>query len=504
MSFQESWLDKMVTYFSPRAGADRAKAKLVKDTIQKIHKRRYEGAATGRRVDAWRTPSTSANKAFEGTLARLRDRSRDLVRNNPYAQSAITLIQSNTIGTGIVPQPKTLGKNSESIEQKAMETWKAWGETTACDFDGRLDFYGMQSLAMRETPEAGEILIRKRIVKPTSYNPLPLQLQFLEADFIDSNKNERGKDRTIIQGVEFDQQGRRVAYWLFETHPGEGFHYPESKRVLVQDLIHLYRMDRAGQVRGVPWGASSFIRLRDFDEYEDAQLVRQKIAACFAAFIYDSESEMDGDTNDEFQTDKIEPGVIEKLGPGKEVTFGVPPLVQGYAEYVAPTLRGIARGYGVPYEALTGDLSMVNFSSARLGWLEFQRLLEMWRYHTVIPHVCNGSWRWFIDAAELVGIELPATSAEWTPPRREMIDPVSETNATTRAIRSGLMTLSEAVRQSGYDPKEHFKQLKKDNEQIDALGLTLDSDPRKVTQVGIVQNDNQDQANPPAPNDEGQ
>lgn len=46
------------------------------------------------------------------------------------------------------------------------------------------------------------------------------------------------------------------------------------------------------------------------------------------------------------------------------------------------------------------------------------------------------------------------------------------------------MSQSEAVRQLGYDPKEHFKEMAADNEVLDALGLTLDSDGRKRGRVG--------------------
>jgi capsid protein len=53
--------------------------------------------------------------------------------------------------------------------------------------------------------------------------PVPPQLQGLEADHLDSTRTEELKDGGfILQGVEFDALGRRRAYWLYPTHPGDG------------------------------------------------------------------------------------------------------------------------------------------------------------------------------------------------------------------------------------------------------------------------------------------
>ncbi len=488
MKVQDNFIDKVVNYVSPVAGAKRSRARLLKNQIDSIAKRKYEGAATGRRTDGWISSSTSANLETLGSLTKLRDRSRDLVRNNSYASNAIDVIASNTIGTGIVAQIRDFSKSEKKI-QTANTLWKAWAESQACDFDEKHEFGGLQNLCTRGKAEGGEMLIRRRIVKPTDQNPLPLQLQVLEPDFIDSSKNEdlNGGGR-IIQGIEFNSIGKKVAYWLFTSHPGDGNSFPKSQRVQASEIIHDFRKLRSGQVRGVPYGASSFIKLRDFDEYEDAQLVRQKIAACFTAFIHDIAEPMgDDDEGDEFDLDKVEPGLIAKLGPGKDVKFGSPPSVQGYLEYVTPTLRSISVGFGVPYELLTGDFSNVNFSSGRMGWLQFHRLIQQWIWIDTVPTVCKRTYQWFTEAALLIGQDLSGTYSEWTPPRREMIDPVSETSSQRDAVRSGLITLSETIKQNGYDPEEHFKQIAEDNKKLDELKITLDSDPRKMSKVGFAQ-----------------
>ena len=76
---------------------------------------------------------------------------------------------------------------------------------------------------MRSLVESGEVLVRLRERRVEDGLPVPLQLQVLEADHLDSGKTEELRDGGfILQGIEFDALGRRRAYWLYPTHPGDG------------------------------------------------------------------------------------------------------------------------------------------------------------------------------------------------------------------------------------------------------------------------------------------
>lgn len=484
----------------------RAQARFALQGYRDLETRRFEAGSRGRRTSGWFAPDSSANSEVGPALSILRARSRDLVRNNAFAKSAVEVIESETIGTGIVPQIQALdGSRSKSV-LKIMSVWEAWAGSTDCDADGVHDFFGIQALIMRGIAEAGEILVRRRW-RLDSDLPIPMQLQVLEADHLDACKNEILENgNRVIQGVEFDANGRRVAYWLFPEHPGEHSIILRtswvSQRIEARDLLHLYRVDRAGQVRGICWGASVLLRLKDFDEYEDAQLVRQKIAACFTAFVQDMEAPSDPKKLKEGFSDQLEPGAIEILPPGKTVTLANPPAVSGYREYASVSLHAIAAGFSVPYEALTGDLSEVNYSSGRMGRLKFQRLVDKWRWHLVIPRFCVPAFRWFLEAAELKGFRVQGLKASWTPPRREMLDPTREVPAVVTSIRAGLSTLSEAIRENGYDPKDHLEEWARDAKTLDDLGLMFDSDPRKVMRAGIAQSyvgssDGADKPEPP-------
>lgn len=489
IKIEPTWLDNVIGLFSPQAKTARLKAKYQTYFLEKVG-RKYDGATRGRRGKGWYANSTSVNAETDASLITLRDRSRDLRRNNAYAGRAIQAITANVVGSGIKTQINTSGARRQRL---LRELWSQWAGTTACDYEGRMNLAQMQNMIMDAVSESGEVLIRLRRVVPTASNPLPIQLQILESDFIDDTRsssfNQENGNR-ILQGIEFDENGKRRFYHLYREHPGSTFMRLDrssfdSIAVDADTVIHAFRPDRPGQIRGIPWLAAVMLNLRDLDDYEDTQLIRQKIAACFTAFIHDIDSGSGGLTQEEIEDiEMLEPGVIEKLQSGKEITFANPPSVQNYNEYITTMLHKIATGIGVSYEVLTGDLSQVNFSSARMGWIEFHRNITSWQQQIMVGQVLNKVFEWFLDAAELSGFRIDGATAKHIPPRREMIDPTKETQALVKGIRGGLYNLSDVLLQLGQDPEEFFQQKQEDNEALDNGNIVLDSDPRKVTSTG--------------------
>jgi capsid protein len=93
----------------------------------------------------------------------------------------------------------------------------------------------------------------------------------------------------MMEGVQFDELGRRVAYRLFSYHPGGVLILNPrggivSQPVPADQIMHVYRVVRPGQVRGVPWLAPMMMALRRPD-YCDAERVRKKVEACVTAFV---------------------------------------------------------------------------------------------------------------------------------------------------------------------------------------------------------------------------
>ncbi|HZT32779.1 MAG TPA: phage portal protein [Gemmataceae bacterium] len=501
-------LDKAISVVSPRAALRRVRHRVALELTAGYLERhaqrfRYEGASAGRRSNGWYAASTDANVELMGSLIWLRNRSRDLVRNNPYAARAIEELAGNVVGTGIVPKAKT---GNVAIDKVIDAEWPFFAET--CDTPQRLDFYGMQTLTVRTMAESGEAIARFR-PQPADFGlRIPLQLQMLEADFLDQARTMGLVNGHVMEGVQFDEKGRRVAYWLFSYHPGGVLILNPrggivSQPVPADQIMHVYRVLRPGQVRGVPWLAPVMMSLRDLEDYCDAERVRKKIESCVTAFVTQPEG-IDGDPLGLTDTDPIsglpvenfQPGMVEYLKPGQDVKFNNPPAAGGYREYKMTELQGIMAGIGLPYELGTGDMSQVNYSSWRGGMLGFRNTVEAYRWLTLIPLFCMPVWRRFIDTLILQG-KIPAAVAtddrvglrtvQWTAPRFESVDPVKDAEAVLKDVRMGRKTWFEAVLENGYDPTTQIEQIALFNKLVDKFQIILDSDPRNTTLRGQAQ-----------------
>lgn len=480
------WLDRVTAPIAPKWTLKRQRARIAAEVLL----RHYEGASVGRRTQGWRKSSGDANAVIGPALSRLRDVARDLVRNNPFAEAAVASIADDTVGWGIKAKPL-------DNDKRALAAWNAWAETTACDADGRHDFYGLQKLIMRNVAEAGEVLVRRRIRRPEDGLPLPLQLQVLDADFLDTTKDTASfpgsTGRRIVQGVEFDAIGRRVAYWLFPEHPGSAMAGSiTSVQVPAESVLHIFRSTRTGQVRGPSWFAPVLLLLKDLDEFADATLMKQKIAACLAVMTTD----VDGSaaplgavesTAANPQVDMLEPGAVLNLTPGRSVEIVRPPQAGDYEPYVRNLLRGAATGLGVRYSAMTGDFSDMPFSASRAERLDHENRVTDWRWRMLIPQFCDPAWQWAMQIAVVMNQISTVPQAKWTPPAFQMLDPANEGLAAQRNIRTGITSLPEEIRARGYDPVELLQEIKESNALLDSLGIVLDSDARRMTQAGQLQ-----------------
>jgi lambda family phage portal protein len=464
-----------------RRKTEAEQAKVLDLKAAREHLRAFEGAKQSRRTQGWLTSNKGPNADLKPALRWLIQRSQDLYDSDPWIHRAVEVIVSNTIGTGIEGAPVGGTKAFGAAYQE-------WASSTECDFYGRANLFGLQELAMRTVVNRGSVLVRKRVEpRLADQGMVPLQLQVMEPDWLDATQ-DNGQD--IVGGKRFDEWGRWVSAFLYDQHPGEsGISASRltSTEVPVSELLHIYEDQRPGRYTGVPWGASVLLRARDLADYESAEILKQKLAACFAGFVVelDAETEQEGDD----LTETIEPGLLQRLKSGQDIRFSDPPKVEGYGAFSTQQLRAIAVGYGITYEALTGDLSGVNFSSGRMGWLEFQRNLSRWQWNMLVPQLLDPIGRWYRDLAGMVAPSRVPRRMTWTPPRREMIQPNEEIQWLTDAVRAGFMTLSEVQRSFGFVPSDLLDELAEDLKGARERGLVLAVDMSKDPQhLFAVQN----------------
>lgn len=476
-----NFIDRVFSVIAPQRALERVRSRLALNAALG-----YEGATKTRRLSGWRTVTgTSANVDIQSAMSVLRARSRDLVRNDEYGNSAISKIQNNIVGAGVIPVFISSSKNKS---RKLKDAWNEWAEYDVLgDWDENGNIYALQGLIARTMAESGEALAIKRFVKDPR-KKIPLEIQVIEPDHLDSQRDSirRAKNTEYdCMGIRFSSAGKKTGYWLYPEHPGGRSFTAKSTLFSSNDVIHAFRRDRPGQIRGVPWLAPCILKLKDLADYEDAQLLRQKIAACFSVFITDVDS--DGHSDEEAALDRIEPGRVEYLPPGKGVEFASPPGAENYDSYTRQVLHGIAIGTGLTYETLTGDYSQVNFTSGRMGKSDFWAQLDVWQWQIFAPKVLAPLGRWFLEAAALTGLDTKGVRVDWVFPRRSLVDPTREIPAITKSIRSGLTSRQQQIRELGYDPEDIEREIQEDNKNADEKGLILDSDPRRTNNGGQAQ-----------------
>lgn len=442
----------------------------------------FEAAKESRRTDGWWASNSGPNSDLRQAWYWLVKRHQDLVDNDAYASRAVGVIVNNWIGDGVMSTPTGATKRYNQL-------WKRWCDTPLSDFYGVHDWYGNQAVGARTTAVRGAVLIRKRVNPELldRYGLVPLEIQMMEPDWLDFNK-DNGVD--ILFGQQFDQAGRLQGYWIRDRHPGDlvlgaGIRI-QSTFVPKEEISLHYDSRRAGQRMGLPFGTAAILTLRDMGDIRAAQQMKDKIAACFFGVVTDMDGEQDPNKTG-IAFDTIEPGAVEHLPPGRNFQAFTPPSSGDFVSTHREYLHAVAAAYEITYESLTGDLSNVNFSSFRGGWLEFSRRIAYLRGKVSIPGMLSPVTRWHDELARMSGLLKGLMEWTHTPPRREMIDPTREIPALIDAVRAGIMSLSEVQRSFGYVPEEVIAELALDVERAKQAGLTLSVDAGLVSGAGVTQ-----------------
>ncbi len=481
--------------------------------ISKRIKNSYEGAGTGRRAVGWDAPEGALNAIALPALPALRKRSRAAVRNDPYAYSAIDKRVSNIIGTGITPRATI---KDAAIRTALRQLWEDW--TDESDADEVADFYGQQAMISRMVEESGECFVRLRLRRPEDGYAVPLQLQLLAAEYVPTDKNFKTRSGNIVRaGIEFNAIGKRVAYWMYSTHPGDttgnSYTYNTLHRISASEVLHIFEPTEAGQLRGVPRLAPVLLRLKSLDNYDDAVLFRQEVANLFAGFITkkahaDAQQALDPLTGQPFVADKdgaplvgLEPGSMQELMEGEEVEFSDPPDAGNtYVDFMRQQLQAAAAGVGLPYELLTGDMGDISDRVLRVLLNDFRRRIEQLQFGVYVFQLCRPVRAAWLDTAILAGsIVLPDYTARrreylrtrWVPQGHPYIHPVQDVEGKLKEISGGLNSRSEHVLRTGYDAEQIDEENAQDNERAKKLGLTYNATATPTPVPAIDKEDEQ-------------
>jgi lambda family phage portal protein len=460
-------------------------------------RRMYEGAKVSRLTSDWVTAGTSADAEIKGSLARLRNRSRQLVRDSDYAKQAIRAIKANVIGTGIrlqaqVKMQRGSGRLDQTVNDAIEKAWVKWGRKDSCHTAGRLSFPDMERLLVGAMAESGEVFVRM-VRQPFGGSEVPFALEVIESDLLDDTysgpSSVEGNEWRM--GIELNSWGRPVRYAFLTKHPGDSTFGPSTtgrhRLIPADQIIHLYLQDRPGQTRGVPWLATAIQRLHQVAGYEQAEVVRARASSALMGFITNNDGELVGDDlYDHERVSNFEPGVFKYLAPGESVTVPQLDAPDGQLEpFLRVMLRAMAAGVGCSYETISRDFSQSNYSSSRLSLLEDR---DNWRalQQYMIENFHRPVFEAWLEMAVLSGaLKLPAYETDpdryravrFMPRGWGWIDPAKEVEAYKEAVRCGFKTQADVVAEQGGDLEELLLARKAEVDRAEELDLYFDTNP---------------------------
>ncbi len=501
---KQNLLDKCIATVAPQWAVRRAAARTALEFVNSGYSQ-YGASTTKKNMRGWMYRGGSAYEDIEENLDILRQRSRDAYMGVPIATASLKTLRTNVVAGGLMPSPqidakflKLTDQQAEDLQAQVLREFSLWADEKTCDADRCDDFYGLQQLAFLSKVMSGDA-IALLPMKEQPGQPYSLRVRIIEADRLCSPD---GHDRLapcvvrghrvyrIVQGVETDEDGMVVAYWICNRHPLSSLAnqagamewtrveaYGSSGR---PNVLHLMDRERPGQCRGVPILAPVLEALKQLGRYTEAEVTAAVISAMFTVFIKSPTVQTGKPIGEEIPPEQLidaeDQGTIElgngaivALNPGEEAEFADPKHPNsGYDTFFNVMVKEISAALEAPPEVILKQFTQ-NFSSARGSLNEFWRTCEMMR-DWFVADFCKPIYEsWFAEAVARGRIQAPGffgdpairkayTECQWNGPSRTALNPSQEVEAATKRVDAGFSTAEdEAAQLTGSDYRKNIR-----------------------------------------------
>jgi lambda family phage portal protein len=490
--------------------------------FSKAGRRTFSAGGHNRLNASFSSQDIALNTLLESQLATIRARSRNLGRNTSPGRRYLSLVRNNIVGpTGFRLQSScgdyklVNGKQKWVLDTEANDAiathFKIWCQANHCDITGQSTFTDITALNTVGLARDGEFITREII--GTKDTPYRYQLQVLAIDRLDLNfHGELSNGNTVRMGIERNRAGKPVAGYILESNPNDHGHGTNSQvrvRVVMAELIHKFVRIDAEQIRGVPWAHAVMNGQNMLQLFEDAAVTAAVVGASNMGFFKPPSPGEDGyaapndDTGHELADEIDANGELIQDAVGG--TFRI--LPEGYTlenfnpayphaafdPFVQSRKRDMASGLDVAHHNLSGDMTGVNYSSARIAELQER---DCWRagQRFMIDHFAMRTAHRWLEISLLAGAitlpngkPLPATSIDkykagisFTARGWDWVDPVREINAAKIAVDEGFTTRTQVVANKGGDFEENIIELEREKALLDQHNITLGSPAAKT------------------------
>jgi lambda family phage portal protein len=459
----------------------------------------------------------SADADYLGEQDTIVSRSRDLARNNGIAAGAQQTYKDNIVGHQLrlssKPHYLLLGKTPEWAETfgKQVEAqFETYANTIECDAARQMTLLGLTVQALGGWMLNGDAIgLPQYIDRPGEQWSTKLQL--VESDRLSTPPELMGR-ANVRSGIEYDDFGAPVRYYIRTAHPGDQFFFwtPSSFTSVVsakwiavdafmpnglRRFIHLHDKERTGQSRGKPIVTAVMREFKMAGHYQTTELQATIANSLIAAFL---ESNLDPDSaanlfgsDPQAAWDKslggynaaLKSAALIPLPAGAKVSPFTPSRPNSsFGAFMESALRHIAAGLNLPYELLLKDFSKTNYSSARAS------LLEAWRFFNSRRRWIKDYWltpilELWMDEATVKG-RIALTQDEfhanryayarcrWVFAGRGWVDPLKEAQSAQARIAGNISTLEDECAEQGLDWEEVLEQRAREQKRIAKLGIT--------------------------------
>lgn len=438
----------------------------------------YDAAAPNKEMQRhWRNADglSAAEANDRATRETLRSRSRyEAQENNSFAKGICLTLANDVISTGPRLQIRTGNRNADRRIETAFRNWAK-----------RVGLAKKLRTARLAKAIDGEAFVF-RATNRRSESPVQLDLRLVEADQVET-PGVYYAEPNRVSGVRFDDNGNPIKFDLLRAHPGStqvGF-ADQADEIAASDVLHWFRCDRPGQVRGIPEITPALPLFAKLRRYTLAVILAAETAADFAAVLETQATAFDEDGNAEvddveaFDQVEIDRGMMVSVPRGWKMSqFRAEQPATTYREFRDAILLEIARCLHMPANKAKGDSSGYNYASGRLDHLTYYEAIDVERQdveHDLLDRILG--W-WFTEARLIPGYlpqDLPPfldqIDRRWYWPARKSADPTKDAGAAKTLHELGLLTDDDYLLEHGKDPEEHYDQLRSQLQRRKSIGF---------------------------------
>jgi lambda family phage portal protein len=455
----------------------------------------FAGGLNNRLTAAMAGYSLALNADLDTALIPLRSRARQLAHNTDFGRRFLSLVANNVIGRHgplLQVRAKVASGALDKPANDAVEM--AWyRHQPQFDIRGQMSLAWLQRVAIKAVARDGEVLLRK-VVSRNSF-----RLQLLEADRLDESCNmfSRATGNWIRQGVEMDSAMRPVAYHIKTAHPGEtwrGAQVYDTERVPAEQVLHLFVPERPEQVRGYSWLHAVIIKSGLLHQFTESAVVAARVGASkMGVFTRELEAaddalkQMADGQDGEALHISAEAGEFIELPAGYDLKSWDPQFPnETFDSFVKACMRSISAGLDVAAHNLSGDMTDVNYSSARIAELaerEMWMALQDWWIDSALVPVYRHWLQWSLLRGDVTfessGAALPAdrfdkffTASFFRGRRWPWVDPGKDIQAKREAVALKVTSRTRIAAEEGVEWDDVLLELAAEEQQISQAGLT--------------------------------